>query len=329
VPIPRLTAIALVVTALLSVPSISIARAAETGPEPCGLTRAAELPLIGDRSLMFVEARIDGSPVTMIVDTGAQWTGITPETVKRLQLPPDSSHGGLHRGVASFSNSINAVARSFEIGGIKIEGRSISVIPLAPGVAVSPPFAGLLGADFLYQFDLDIDLPHRTLTLYRHAGDRNAGCRTGVPPWGVAVAAIPMVKSATNRLNLAASVDGHPFRAIVDTGASISLITRPNALRAGVTAEMLEQDPLVPSHGLGTEAFITRRHVFGEVQIGPERFKRHTMLVGGTLLGGGDMLLGLDYLESRRLWLSYTMRQMFIAAPAAGADRDGGAQPAR
>jgi len=283
------------------------------------IKRQAELPLIGDRGLMLVAAEINGSPVTMIVDTGAQWTAITPATVKRLELPPDPAHGGLHRGVASFSNNVNAITRSFKIGGLHLEGRSLSVAPLALGMEVSPPFAGLLGADFLYHFDLDIDLPHRMLTLYQ-----NGGCAAGVPPWGAPFVAIPMVKSATNRLNLAASVDGRPFRAILDTGASMSLITRPNALRAGVTAEMLEQDPVVPGHGLGTEPFMARRHVFGEVQIGPERLKRLTMLVGGTMLGGGDMLLGLDYLASRRVWLSYAMRQMLVAAPAATPGREGG-----
>jgi predicted aspartyl protease len=298
--------------------------AAQAGPEPCAIKRRAELPLIGDRGLMLVAAEINGSPVTMIVDTGAQWTAITPETVKRLELPPDPAHGGLHRGVASFSSNINAIARSFKIGGLHLEGRSLSVAPLALGMEVSPPFAGLLGADFLYQFDLDIDLMHRTLTLYQ-----NSGCTAGVPPWGVAVTAIPMVKSATNRMNLPASVDGRPFRAILDTGATVSLITRPNALRAGVTAEMLEQDPAVRSQGLGTEPFTARRHVFGEVQIGSERLQRLTMLVGGTMLGGGDMLLGLDYLASRRVWLSYAMRQLFVAAPAASPGRDDGARPAR
>jgi predicted aspartyl protease len=319
-----LTAIALVLPLLLSVLDMPVAIAAQTGPAPCTLDRQAELPLIGDQGLMLVAAEINGSPVTMIVDTGAQWTAITPETVKRLQLPPDSAHGGLHRGVASFSNNINAIARSFKIGGLHLEGRSLSVAPLALGIEVSPPFAGLLGADFLYQFDLDIDLMRRTLTLYQ-----NSGCTAGVPPWGGTVTAIPMVKSATNRLNLAASVDGHPFRAILDTGATISLITRPNALRAGVTAEMLEQDPAVLSHGLGTEPFTARRHVFGEVQIGPERLKRLTMLVGGTLLGGGDMLLGLDYLSRRHVWLSYATRQLFVAIPAASPSRDDGARPAR
>ena len=74
---------------------------------------------------------------------------------------------------------------------------------------------------------------------------------------------------------------------------------------------------------------MARRHVFGEVQIGPERLKRLTMLVGGTMLGGGDMLLGLDYLTSRRVWLSYATRQLFVAAPAASPGNDGGARPSR
>ncbi|HVC57788.1 MAG TPA: retroviral-like aspartic protease family protein [Stellaceae bacterium] len=287
--------------------------ATDAGPAPCRIERQAQLQLIGDPSQMVVAAAIDGSPVAMIVDTGAQWTAVTPQTVKRLHMPPDSWNGGLHRGVGSFSNSINAVARSVEIGGIRLEGRSLSVIPLAFGVDVGLPFAGLLGADFLYRFDLDIDLPHRTLTLYR-----NGGCRTGAPPWDVAAVAIPLVRSAPNRLTLPVSVDGHPFHAILDTGAGGSLITRPNALRAGVSAETLEHDPVILGRGAGPQEFAARTHIFAEIRIGPERLRNFAMTVGGTTLGGGDMLLGLDYLRSRRVWLSYATRQMFVAAPARG-----------
>ena len=308
----ELAAIVLALPALFAVGGSARAIAADAAPAACRIERQAELPLIGDRGVLLVAAEINGSPVAMIVDTGAQWTTITPDTVKRLELPPDRWNGGLHRGIGSFSNNVNAIAKSFKIGGMAFENRSLSVAPLAVSGKTSPPFAGLLGADFLYRFDLDIDLPHHTLTLYR-----NGGCRAGVPPWGGTTMATPLVKSATNRLNLAVSVDGHPFRAILDTGSSISLITRPNALRAGMTAEMLERDPVLPGHGLGTEAVMMRAHVFDEVQIGPERLKRLTMVVGGTLLGGGDMLLGLDYLETHRVWVSYALRQLFVAVPGA------------
>jgi len=307
---------ALALAALAILPMAS-ANAADTEPGACRVERQAELPLVGERP-MVVAAEINGSPVTMIVDTGAQWTAITPQAVKRLQLAPDSWHGGLHRGVATFSSNINAVARSFKIGGMEIADRSLSVVPLPPGFADSPQFAGLLGADFLYRFDLDIDLAHRTLTLYR-----NDGCRSGVPPWGVPVVALPLVKSMANRLTTAVTIDGHPFHAILDTGATASLISRPNALRAGVSAATLDQEPALPSHGLGTKDFMTRRHVFAEMQVGQERYKQVNLLVSGAMLGGGDMLLGLDYFGSRRVWLSYALRQMFVADSGAGPDKPG------
>jgi predicted aspartyl protease len=306
------------ITVALALPAPAAFAAA---PDPCPIERQGELPLIGPASSMLVAARINGSPVTLIADTGAPWTAITPETVERLDLPRDSRHGGLHRGVEGFGNNINAVVGKFEIGGMVLEGRSVSVAPLSIRASISPPLAGLLGADFLYRFDLDINLQRRTLTLYR-----NDGCRVGVPTWRPA-AAIPLVKSATNRLNLAASVNGHPFRAILDTGASISLITRPNALRAGVTTAQLERDLPLPSGGVGTKEFITQRHVFDEVQIGPERLRNVALAVGGRTLGGGDLLLGLDYFGTRRVWVSYRLRQMFIA-PATLPD-EGAPQPAR
>ena len=179
-------------------------------------------------------AEINDAAVTMIVDTGTQWTAITPETVKRLGLPPDPWNGGLHRGVATFSSSVNAVTRTFRIGGITLEGRSLSVVPLVTGSKVSPPVAGLLGADFLFAFDLDIDLPLRRLTLYPARG-----CLTRTPPWDIAVAALPLVKSATNRLTLAASVDGHPFRAILDTGATLHVHGLTDIQSATQAAEAL------------------------------------------------------------------------------------------
>ena len=259
---------------------------------------------------MVVAAEINGTPVTMIVDTGAQWTAVTPQAAKRLNLPPDARHGGLHRGVATFSSNINVVVDRFKIGGIDIAGRSLAVVPLPPGIAESPRFAGLLGGDFLYRYDLDIDLQGRTLTLYR-----NGGCAVGVPPWGLPVVSLPLVKSGANRLITPVSVDGHPFHAIIDTGATASLITRPNALRAGVSSEALDRDPEIASAGLGTTQFMTRRHAFDALQVGPDRFPRPVLLVSGALLGGGDMLLGLDYLGRRRVWISYALRRMFVAAP--------------
>jgi predicted aspartyl protease len=277
----------------------------------CRVERQAALPLLfGGRGPMLVAAKINGSPVSMVVDTGAQWTAITPDTMTRLQLPPDAWNGGLHRGVAdSFSNHINAITRSFEVGGMTIEGRSLSVVPLSFGAGVQPPLAGLLGADFLYHFDLDIDLPHGALTLYRHAE-----CGS-VPPWAAAGAAIPLLKSAPNRLFLWLSVDGRPFRAILDTGATISLITRPNALRAGVSPATLERDPTLSTGGLGTQQSAVRLHEFASMQIGRQRFESVRLAVGGRVLGGGDMLLGLDFLRGRRVWVSYAARQMFIARP--------------
>lgn len=299
--------------AVLLAANAAEAVAGDLAPAPCRVEKQAEFGLSG-RGLMLVRPVINGTPVTMVVDTGAQWTSLTLEAVKRLHLPPDTWHGGLHQGVATFSSHVNAIVRSFELGGMTLRNRSLSVVPLSLGAAISPPFAGSLGADFLYRFDLEIDLPHRSLTLYR-----NARCRLGVPAWGASVMAVPLVKSATNQLTATVTVDGHPFHAIIDTGAVHSLITRPNALRAGVTAKALAGDPVIVIHGLGNEDIRMRRHVFGEVQIGNRHFRNVALIVGGSALGRGNtgMLLGLDFFAGRRVWLSYPLRAMFVAPPAA------------
>ena len=91
---PKLAAIALALPLLLSVPDMPIVIAAQTGPAPCTPKRQVELPLIGDRGLMLVAAEINGSPVTMIVDTGAQAeaeeaiTALTEQAVRAIAEAP-------------------------------------------------------------------------------------------------------------------------------------------------------------------------------------------------------------------------------------------------
>ena len=45
-----------------------------------------------------------------------------------------------------------------------------------------------------------------------------------------------------------------------------------------------------------------------------ERFQAIPMLATDSGLGAIDMVLGMDYLGSRRLWLSYARRQVLIMA---------------
>jgi Aspartyl protease len=105
---------------------------------------------------------------------------------------------------------------------------SVTVGPLPVNAIGGRPVAGLLGRDFLSPFDLDLDLSAHRITLYDVRG-----CDAGFLPWTTPYAAIPASMPMGAALVVQVLVDGRPLRALIDTGASASLITAPGMFRLG------------------------------------------------------------------------------------------------
>ena len=109
------------------------------------------------------EAKIDGEPVTLLVDTGAERTLLTEAAVDRLHLPRDLQHATRTFGIGSPTASLGrqaaervwySAATHFPVDSVTV-GR-FGIHEVAGGSA-----DGLLGADILLAFDIDLDLPAR------------------------------------------------------------------------------------------------------------------------------------------------------------------------
>jgi hypothetical protein len=109
-------------------------------------------------------------------------------------------------------------------------------------------------------------------------------------------------------------VDGRPLRALIDSGASASLVTSPGIYRLGLTEELLARDPGGNGSGVGPAPVPMRRHRFAELRVGPETTRDPTLWVAPVhVVPVVDMLLGADWLGARHVWLSFATRQMFVA----------------
>lgn len=93
----------------------------------------------------LVPGKINGKPVTFLVDTGASSVAIPAKIAAGLDLG---------KGVAGLSNTANGMtetrrmlARSVSVGGIRLEKVPVSVLPNATGDEV------LLGMSFLKHLD--------------------------------------------------------------------------------------------------------------------------------------------------------------------------------
>jgi hypothetical protein len=266
---------------------------------------------------VLVTVRVNDIPATFILDTGAERTLMAEDAVRRLGLERDGWVASAMRGIAGIEQRPNALPRSLQLGAATLRRRtllgdnSVTVGPLPVTEVAGRPIGGLLGRDFLAPFDLDLDLPGHRLTLYDVRG-----CEALFPPWTTPYAAIPATTPMGAALVVPVLLDGRPLRALIDSGASASLITAPGMVRLGLTPELLARDPGGDGAGVGPAPVPMRRHPFSELRIGPDLTREPALWVASVrVVPVVDMLLGADWLRSRRVWLSFATKQVFVAAP--------------
>ena len=294
---------------LLSLIALLAGCAAPPAPEQqaaCPVEKRAELPLTVFRNFLLVPAALDGGKALMVVDTGAEATTVTPETVQSLGLARVGAPNQL-LGVGGMTEGGGTVRlRHIELGGMARGGLDLDVGILPSFGATDRPVAGLLGADVLGSYDIELDLPRQTMTLYAVPP-----CPDFVPPGFTARDGDGMQPDGGGLLFVAARVDGKPVRALIDTGARSTLVTSSAAAALGVTDDALARDPLVAGRGIGTTALAFRRHRFDEVRVGAVAVRDMTVNVAPLPIAGIDMLLGADWLTGRRVWISRAAGRLY------------------
>jgi predicted aspartyl protease len=260
--------------------------------------------------MLFVRARIDGEPITLLVDTGAERTLLTEATVDRLHLPRDFQHATRTFGIGSPTATWDAKLRNgIELGGTEFPVDRVTVGRFAINEAAGNHADGLLGADILLPFDIDLNLPLHEMALYRP----RHGCRDAPPPWHEAYVAVDGVSTRQDRLLLPFELDGTRGTALLDTGAQMSSISQHMAERVGLLEADLASDRTVMAHGAAPDQIPVRIHRFTTFRVGPAEMHAPALPVVPMSSGMGDALIGGDFLRGRRVWVSFSTQQLFLA----------------
>ncbi len=287
----------------------------------CAVTPLATLPVRTLAHFLTLAAVIDGRPVSLVMDTGADSELVTPDAAERLQLPldPDQFTDIVGTGGAA-GMSPHVLIRRLALGSLAVERLSAPVGALPAVPRMVPEVAGLLGADLLSRFDLDLDLPERRLTLYAVAETPQAGppCAEAVlPPWTGDFDTLALQRSG-DRLIASARIDGHPVSALIDTGARSIIVSAAAARRLGVGPDRLAADAGGITGGVDLRDVTFHWHRFASLELGGETI-RNPVLTVSPLSEQTDMLLGEPYFATRRVWLSYATGRMFVQHPVRGA----------
>ena len=249
----------------------------------------------------FVPASIRNVPVMLLLDTGAQGMLLTPDIAEALRLPVDPSAGTRMLGTGGVRDAPNVMLRGLRVGGVPMADGNVPVAAL-PGVPhTEPPLAGLLGGQFLWTYDLDLDVPHGRMALYDAPS-------CAAPPFLLPYSILPLSVSPEGDVFVTVQVNGEDLLALVDTGSRASIITEQAAERlrlGGPGSANLAQ-------GVDGSTLPIRHLRVRRLQVGTEVTADAPISVSPLQLGRGDMLLGLDYLGRHRVWISYRTGRVLI-----------------
>lgn len=317
---------------------LALAGGAVADGAKCRFVRIVDWPIRMVRNHIVVDGAINGRKVGIILDTGAQQSLILRSAAVRLDLPRREATGYRMYGVGGETKVEIASVDDFKLGAVSTTGMQLFVageVDLGDGVDV------LLGEDFLRRFDVEFDLPHAAVRLYQPKDCENAS----LAYWSREVAGeveIEPVTDARPRISLTVRINGRPIDAMLDSGASTSVLTKQDAAAVGVTPDTPGVTAGYASGGLGAKSVDSWIGPFQSFAIGNEsipdiRIRFADIWKGSTVTATGSriarnvsvtepMLLGADFLRAhrtlvahsqRRLYFTYSGGPVFQADPAA------------
>ena len=273
--------------------------------QSCRAEKVAELPARLVHGQLVVPVQLNGKPLDFLVDTGSEGSMVTPEAADRLGLARNPRRTTIIHGTGGSMISANADVRRFEVGAIALTDQSVAVGPVPS--SENSGVAGLLGTDWLADFDVDLDVPHRRLALWRVQG-----CGERFDPLQGRHFALPLIRTRRGRVLVPIKVDQTGLFAYLDSGAVATIVTAAAAERLGVTDAALAKDPGGIGLGVDMRRLGFRWHRFAEVAIGPERFRNITLPVSAVQVQVAGALLGADYLAHHRVWVSLAAQRVLI-----------------
>ncbi|MDE2356005.1 MAG: aspartyl protease family protein, partial [Alphaproteobacteria bacterium] len=288
----------------------------------CQIQELAQLQLTGEPLRPAVKAEINGHPVTLGLDTGSYAS---------LLFRSGVAHAGLHLGAevgysygfGGRSNLALVTADTLNIGGLV--GRRVAF--LVPKQASGFEIDGVLGASVLLHSDLEFDMPEQTVRFMRsHNCEGDA-----VVYWRHPYAVLPLVGAADQELIVMVQVNGHPVRAVIDSGSPRSSLNLNVARSVGVTLPEgrsghgqtmggIGRGELQPVLGqMASFAFGDEVIHNTKILVAPlDRFQQDDA-IGSDLPAPpagseeDEMFLGADFLRAHRVYVSESQRRIYIS----------------
>lgn len=254
--------------------------AAPAWADDCKLTRVASIDLTMMNSVRpMVAVTVNNTPEWFLLDTGGYITQISAEAARDLNLVTRASPLELHDVSGDVSN-IMVMPDSMTFGTLKAEHPRIMVAPNIPDAD------GILSADLLYRYDIEMDFAGGKLNYFLPKD-----CPGPVVPWDADAAAAVPLQLRDRSLIIDVTLDGKPMEAVVDTGANRSTISLGMANGAfGLTPTSPGMD--AGGHVNGDPSLVGYTHTFSTLAFEGVAVSKPKLLIIPDHVAGGAKALG-------------------------------------
>lgn len=287
--------------ALAALPLLAGCAAGGCKPKPVALLSTLTGP-----DVPIVHSTMNGTRVPTLIDTGGMFSSVSPAVAASLNLPVAANRTMRIRGAGGGDFTSVATVNSFSLGASRGSRILLPVLGLGPHqVADGHRLGALIGEDILGNYDLDIDLPAHQVFLID-----TFGCRD-IVPWNGARPPLRFSRAANGAPVVPATLDGRKLRAMVDSGAGMSLMPRRVFVASGLAAEHPALAGERQFYGAGGLRLKVRLYRFQNLTVNGVVWHDPLIGVGGTD-PGVDLLLGGNFLARHEIYIANNRQELFV-----------------
>ncbi|RDI97543.1 hypothetical protein DVT68_17295 [Dyella solisilvae] len=287
---------------------MAVLLAGQAWADDCHLINYGTLPveMVGNKPTTLVQ--VNGSPTRFMIDTGAFFNVMSAANASALGLKLEPAPFGLRIDGIGGSAFVQQ-AKVKELGILNTTLKNVSF--LVGGTDVG---SALLGSNLLDFADLELDFAHGRLTLLK----TEHCAKTQLAYWekdgNYNVADIePGDNGHDRRTFINVMINGHKVRAMVDSGADATVLTRDAAERIGVNLSAPGVKAGSTAMGFGAKQVKQWTVRIDSFSVGTETIQHSQMMViDGDIGDQTDMLLGVDFILAHHMFIAKSTGKVFF-----------------
>ena len=283
----------------------------------CELQRIAELPVRMEGLRPSITTKVNGADAQLLVDTGVFQTVVSRPSAERFGLRITAAPVQLQlRGVGGEERDVGfATAKDFSFAGAELHDIPLMVTGHAGGRGMD----GNVGLNLLAFADMEFDLAHKVIRLYRPKDCVGGGGGAyWADPKQLNWLDIAPIDKEHQHIRSEASVNGKPVRVIFDTGAGRSGLSLEAAEKLGFKMDAPGVRPGGRVRGFGprvVDSWIVPVSVFS---MGGEEIHNTELRVVEGRAADHDMVVGADFFMAHRVYVSPRSKRVFFTYNGSG-----------